>query len=141
MAEQEKTTEKEMLEELKLIRAHLIPPKVEEEPEPEKEKKGPIKQLFSDFALFIRKYKVLGLVVAFIMSLYVKDLVDALVNDIIMPIFQYIPGLNQLDTLENWRVGYFLIGDFIATTISFLIVAFVVFLITKLGAEMGLESE
>ncbi|MGQ9787861.1 MAG: MscL family protein [Candidatus Hadarchaeaceae archaeon] len=42
---------------------------------------------------FITKYKVLGMAVAFIIGLYLGALVQALVNDLIMPIIQLVaPG-------------------------------------------------
>ena len=133
-----KTTDEKILNELQQIREHLIP---KEEPKEPEVKKKRIKKFAVDFVEFIRKYRVLGLAVAFIMATYVGLLVSALVNDLIMPIFQYIPGLNQLDKLSDWQVGYFFIGDFLATTITFIIISLVIFLIVKAGTKLGLEAE
>ncbi|MFX0012436.1 MAG: MscL family protein, partial [Candidatus Hermodarchaeota archaeon] len=66
------TTETEMLEELKKIREALAPTP----PPPEPEKK---KNLLMEFKDFIKKYKVLGLAVAFIMGIYLGALVKSLV--------------------------------------------------------------
>lgn len=112
-----------------------------EEPKEPEIKKRRIKKFANDFVEFIRKYKVLGLAVAFIMATYVGLLVTALVNDLIMPILQYIPGLNQLANLSEWQVGYFFIGDFLSATITFIIISFVIFLIVKAGTKLGLDSE
>ena len=94
--EQSLTTEEAMLQELKLIREQLTPKKEVKE---EIKKKRFFRKFGEEFVLFIRKYKILGLAVAFIMATYVGLLVQALVDDIIMPIFQYIPGffLRKLD--------------------------------------------
>lgn len=126
--------ETEILEELKKIRELLEP---EEEPKEEPKKKRNIAvRVKDDFVDFLKTYKVMGVAVAFIMALYFKDVVDALITDIIMPIIQYIPGAS-----ESWEflVGPFAIGHFLSVLLSFLIIAFVIFLIVKLTKKMGLD--
>ncbi|NHJ84819.1 MAG: MscL family protein [Asgard group archaeon] len=113
------------------------PEKVEEPPKKLKR----IKKFGFDFLEFIRKYRVFGLAVAFIMATYVGLLVASLVSDIIMPIFFYIPGLNQLEQLSDWTAGNFLIGNFLATLITFIIISIVIFLLVKLATKIGLEKE
>lgn len=137
------STDEAILIELKQIREHLVPVEEEEEEEVEEPKKRfhRVKKVGDDFILFIRKYRVLGLAVAFIMAAYVGLLVQSLVDDIIMPIFQYIPGLSSLENLEQWQVGHFFIGSFISTIITFLIISFVMFLLVKIGNRIGLESD
>ncbi len=131
-AEAEKTTTEEMTEEKQ-------PPEGEE---PKKKKRLKVIRRFGkDFMDFIRKYKVLGMAVAFIMATYVGLLVQALVDDIIMPLFTYIPGLNNLDRLNDWVVGNFYIGHFLSTSITFIAVAFVIYLIIKIGTKLGAEVE
>ena len=133
------STDEAILNELRIIREHLVekPEEVEEEPK----KKRWLRKFGDEFVEFIRKYKILGLAVAFIMAMYVGALVQALVDDIIMPIFQYIPGLQQLDQLSDWKAGYFLVGHFISTTITFVIISFVVFLIVKAGTKLKLDAD
>ena len=126
------TTTEEMTEEKQ-------PPEGEE---PKKKKRLKVIRRFGkDFMDFIRKYKVLGMAVAFIMATYVGLLVQALVDDIIMPLFTYIPGLNNLDRLNDWVVGNFYIGHFLSTSITFIAVAFVIYLIIKIGTKLGAEVE
>lgn len=86
----------------------------------------------SEFRLFIEKYGVLGLAVAFIIGTAATKLVTALVTDIIMPIVGALVGAG------DWRTAVlqvgpmkFLVGDFVGNLIDFLIIAFVVFLIVK----------
>lgn len=125
--------ENEILDELKKIREALVPKEEKEEP---KKKKNVVIRVKDDFVEFLKTYKVMGVAVAFIMALYFKDVVDALISDIIMPIIQYIPGAS-----ESWEffVGNFAIGHFISVVLSFLIIAFVVFLLVKLTKKIGLD--
>lgn len=124
-------TEDEMLTELKKI-SSLLEPK----PTP-----PPPKGLKNEFVDFISKYKVMGLAVAFILGLYLGDVVMALVKDIIMPIIGLaFPGLGNLSTY-SYTVGkqMFGIGDFLVAIITFLIVALIIFFIVKLTTRMGID--
>jgi len=118
----------EILEELRQIRK-LLEPKPAPPPTPPK-------GLWAEFIDFISKYKVMGMAVAFILGLYLGALVQALVNDLIMPIVELAtPGV----AWETIEVGPFRIGHFIGTVITFLIVAFVIFLIVKITRKWGIE--
>jgi large conductance mechanosensitive channel len=138
----------EMLEELKKIRTLLEPKPAPAAPAP--------KGMWNEFMAFINKYKVLGLAVGFIMGLYLGSLVQALVKDLLMPaIGLAIPGLGNLSTFRipipsvtldpsgNPPAGYtgqiFGPGDFLVALITFIIVAFVIFLIVKVTKRWGLE--
>jgi len=124
----------EMLEELRKIRALL-------EPKPAPSPPSPHKGLWAEFMDFLSKYKVMGLAVAFIMGIYLGALVQALVTDIIMPLIGLaIPGLGNLAD-EKFIVGsqQFTYGHFIAALITFIIVAFVIFLIVKITKKWGIE--
>ena len=71
--------------------------------------------------------------VAFILAIYLGLLIQAMVTDLVMPIIQYAtpPGV----TLQNIAVGPFLFGEFINAVITFVIVAFVIFMIVKLSSK------
>ena len=117
--------EDEMLEELRRIRELLEP----------KSAPPPPKGLWSEFIDFFSKYKVMGLAVAFIMGIYLGDLVKALVDDLIMPIVTLaMPGIEW----ENIVAGPFRVGHFIGASITFLIVAFVIFLLVKITKKWGI---
>jgi len=137
--------EDKMLEELRRIR-ELLEPK----PAP-----PPPKGLWNEFMDFFSKYKVMGLAVAFIMGLYLGNLVQALVTGLIMPIIGLaIPGLGnlatykiaipwvELDSQGNPPADYigqiFSIGDFLAALITFIIVAFVIFIVVKITKRWGI---
>ncbi len=113
----------EILEELKKITALLTP-----KPAP-----PPPKGFMNEFRAFMSQYKVLGMAVAFILGLYLGALVQALVNDLIMPIIQYTtpPGVKW----QNIAAGPFEIGSFFGALLTFIIVALVIFLIVKISSK------
>jgi len=139
--------EDKMLEELKRIR-ELLEPK----PAP-----PPPKGLWNEFMDFLSKYKVMGLAVAFIMGLYLGALVQALVKGLVMPtIGLAIPGLGNLATFKipvppteldsqgnpidpNYVGQLFGVGEFLAALITFIIVAFVIFIIVKVTTRWGIK--
>ena len=139
----------EMLEELKKIRALL-------EPKPAPPAPPAPKGMWAEFMDFISKYKVMGLAVAFIIGVYLGAVVLALVKDLIMPLIGLaIPGLGNLATFKipfpsttldaqgNPPASYggqiFGIGDFLVAVITFVIVAFVIFIIVKVTKKWGIE--
>ena len=74
--------------------------------------------------------------VAFILGLYLGVLVQALVNDLVMSIITLAtPGVEW----ELYKVGPFRVGHFIGTLITFLPVAFAVFLRVKITRKLGIE--
>jgi len=124
----------EILEELKRIRTLL-------EPKPAPPAPPPKKGLWNEFMDFLSKYRVMGLAVAFIIGVYLGSLVQALVKDLILPIIGLIiPGLGDLATYEiTFAQQIFRVGDFLAALITFIIVAFVIFLIVKITKKWGIE--
>ena len=125
--------EEEMLEELKQIRKSLTAKPAPPPPPP--------KGLWNEFKTFLENYKVLGLAVAFILGLYLGQLVQSMVSDLIMPIIGLLlPGMDNLSTLKI-PVGSqeFGVGGFLVALITFIIVAFVIFLIVKITKKWGIE--
>jgi large conductance mechanosensitive channel len=139
----------EMLEELKKIRTLL-------EPKPAPAAPPAPKGLWAEFMDFISKYKVLGLAVGFIMGLYLGNLVQALVKDFLLPVIGLVLPVGNLATFKipipstaldangnaidtAWKGQMFAPGDFLVALITFIIVAFVVFLIVKVAKKWGME--
>jgi large conductance mechanosensitive channel len=123
-----------MLEELRKIRALL-------EPKPAAAAPAPPKGLWAEFKDFISKYKVMGLAVAFIIGLYLGLLIQSLVKDLLLPaIGLAIPGLSDLATytvaVMNQTFG---VGSFLVALITFVIVAFVVFVLVKVSKKWGVD--
>jgi len=121
--------EDEMLIELRRIR-ELLEPKPAPSPPP------PPKGLWNEFKDFVSKYRVMGMAVAFILGIYLGALVKALVDDLIMPIVELaMPGIEW----EVIQLGPFRVGHFIGAVITFLIVAFVIFILVKITKKWGIE--
>jgi len=142
--------DEEMLEVLKEIKALL-------EPKPAPAAPSPPKGLWKEFMDFLSKYKVMGLAVAFIMGVYLGALIQSLVKSLILPIIGLaIPGLGNLSTFKiavpptsldaqgnpidpTYTGQLFGIGDFLVALITFIIVAFVIFLLVKITKKWGIE--
>lgn len=123
----------EMLAELKRIRELLEPKPAAPTPAP--------KGLWKEFIDFLSKYKVLGLAVAFIMGLYLGNLVQALVKDFILPLIGLaIPGMSDLANFQQTVLKQvFGIGDFLVALITFIVVALVIFLTVKIAKKWNIE--
>jgi len=125
-----------MLAELKKIRELLTPKPAPPAP-------PPAKGMRAEFTEFLKQYKVLGLAVAFILGLYLGTLVQALVKDLILPVVGFALGPTGGD-LTKLVVGpiygqSFGIGDFLNALLTFIIVAFVIFLIVKMAKRYKID--
>ena len=82
---------------------------------------------------FLNEYKVIGLAVAFIMGAAATTMIQAVVNDLVMPLIgALIPGGDWQTAVAYAGPIKFAWGHFLAALINFLIIAFVVFMIAKL---------
>lgn len=88
--------------------------------------------MWREFKAFLVKENVLALAIAVVIGAAMGKLVTALVNDFIMPIVAVlVPGGDwRAVTLEVGPI-VFLIGDFAGALIDFIIIAFVVWRISK----------
>lgn len=117
----------EMLEELRKIRELLTPALAP----------APPKGIVQEFKAFLTNYKVLGLAVAFILGIYLGTLVKALVTDLILPIVDY--ALPAGSNINSYMVGPFGVGDFANNLLTFIIIAFVIFLIVKIAKRYHID--
>ncbi len=89
-------------------------------------------KLLKEFGEFLKEYKVIGLAVALVIGLASVALINAVVDNLIMPLITpFIPG-------GAWQTAVFTIGPIVigwgallGAIINFVIIAFVVFLIAK----------
>lgn len=125
------SSNEEILTELRKIRELLTPKPAPPAP----------KGITAEFKAFLANYKVLGLAVAFILGLYLGALVQALVKDLILPVIGIpLSSVGNLTTLtESFAHQTFSIGDFLNAVITFIIVAFVIFLIVKIANRYKIE--
>jgi large conductance mechanosensitive channel len=122
-------TDTDMLQELKAIRELLTP-----KPEPEG-RKG----FVGEFLDFVQKYKILGLAVAFVIGMYLGEVVKGLVQGLLMPLINDI--LTPIMGGESLvgRFGDYKPGLFIMALITFIIVCIVVFITMKLAKKFKIE--
>jgi large conductance mechanosensitive channel len=88
--------------------------------------------MWRDFKAFLLKQNILALAIAVVVGVATNDLVQALVRDFIMPIIQAITPTDawREATLQIGPVA-FLVGDFAAVLLNFVIVALVAWRLTK----------
>jgi large conductance mechanosensitive channel len=125
--------EDEMLKELQQIRELLASKPAPPPPPP--------KGMWNEFKEFLENYKVMGLAVAFIMGVYLGLLIQSLVKDLLLPaIGLALPGLSDLSSLTyNVDEQVFGIGNFLVALITFIIVAFVIFILVKVTKRWGIK--
>ena len=118
MAEEDK-----MLAELVKIREALTA-----KPAPPPEPQG----LWEEFIDFINRYGVAGLAIGFIIGSASKDLVSALVGDILMPVITFfIPGGTWREATLTLGPIVLSLGHFVGALLDYLIIAFIVFYLMK----------
>lgn len=88
--------------------------------------------MVSEFSDFLEEYKVMGLAIAFVIGTALTATVQSLVNNMIMPIIGiFLPrGDWQTATVNigSAVVGW---GSFTSALIDFVLLAFVIFLLSK----------
>ena len=86
----------------------------------------------SEFKSFVMRGNVVDLAIGVIIGGAFGTIVNSLVGDIITPILLK-PALEAAGAakLEDWAPGGMLLGKFLSAVISFLVIAFVLFLIVK----------
>ena len=118
----------EMLDEMRKIRELLTP------------KSAPAGRngLVGEFIDFVSKYKVLGLAVAFVLGMYLGEVVKGLVLGLIMPGIQAVLG----NITGDVGYGQFLPykpGLFVMASITFLIVCIFIFMVMKIAKKWNIE--
>ena len=96
---------------------------------------GAPRQAVTGFRDFIRERGVMGLAIGFVLGSAVQKVVTAFVNDIVNPFISI--ALGRADSIKDFAVGNFLIGDFISVVIDFLILAFIIYFVFRF---LGLEK-
>jgi large conductance mechanosensitive channel len=88
--------------------------------------------MLKEFKAFLLRGNVVDLAIAVIIGTAFGAIVNSLVADIITPVILQ-PALKQahVDDIANWKPGGIALGKFIASIISFTVIAFVLFLIVK----------
>ena len=84
-----------------------------------------------EFMDFMKEQKIISVALAFIVGVATAQLVQALVKDVITPL--YSPYLNFLNPEIAIEIGKskFMIGDFISQLVNWIVILLVVFIIGK----------
>jgi large conductance mechanosensitive channel len=105
------------------------------------------KTLIQQFVDFLKTFGVIGLAIAFVIGQASSNLVQAFVVDIINPFIGLFVPSGNLDTLSlrvtNWNgnVSDFEYGHLLSNIITFLIIAFIVFLAYKELSRLKLVED
>lgn len=97
--------------------------------------------MLKEFKSFVMRGNVVDLAVGVIIGGAFGTIVNSLVADIITPIILQ-PALEAAGAADiaSWKPGGMLLGKFISSVISFLVIAFVLFLIVK-GMNAAVKKE
>lgn len=90
-----------------------------------------MKNFFNEFKKFIARGNVMDLAIAVIMGGAFGKIVTSLVNDILMPLIGILIGQNFSTLSVNVNGAVITYGAFIQNIVDFLIIAFCIFIITK----------
>lgn len=88
--------------------------------------------LVEEFLQFLREYSVIGLAVAFVIGASAKDLVNAVVDNLVMPLVELFLLGGEWQSYTYSLLGANLkLGHLAAAFIDFVIVAVLVFFVAK----------
>lgn len=111
-----------------------------------------MKKFFSEFKEFISRGNVIDMAIGVVVGAAFKAIIDSLVNDIIMPVVGWLIGdmdfadlavVLSTKTAEDGSeiVTALSYGKFINSIISFLIIAFCLFLVVKVVNKLRRKKE
>src|SRR5260221_12996988 len=84
-------------------------------------------KMLSEFKDFAFKGNMIDLAVGVVLGGAFSVVIKSIVDNIIMPIVSYVPGLSH--GYQNWTLGRILIGKVIADLLNFSLVVLAVFLV------------
>ncbi|MFB6143916.1 MAG: MscL family protein [Candidatus Nanohaloarchaea archaeon] len=88
--------------------------------------------LVEEFFEFLKEYSVIGLAVAFVIGVSAKDLVNAVVDDVVMPVIElFLLGGEWQKFTYRFFGAELKLGHLAAALLDFLIIAALVFLVAK----------
>jgi len=92
-----------------------------------------MRKMWAEYKDFINQGDVMTIAIGLVMALFFKDIIDALVDGVIMPIVSAIVGEPDFATI-GFDLGdaFISIGLVIRAVLIFVLVAFVLYLIVKL---------
>lgn len=105
-------------------------------------KENRIKKNRDEFFDFLKNYNVLQLAVGVVVGGAAKDVVNAIVNDIVMPAVGLLTPNGSWQGIEFViRESHFKIGDLLASLLNFFIIATIVFFVIKKLFRVDVENK
>lgn len=83
--------------------------------------------LWKEFSSFAFKGNMIDLATGVVIGAAFGDVIKSIVNNVIMPIVSYVPGLHG--GYQSWHIGAIKIGNVLADILNFTITAAAVFLV------------
>lgn len=99
-----------------------------------------MKSFFNEFKKFIARGNVMELAVAVIMGGAFGKIVTSLVNDILMPLIGIIIGKSFAELSITIHGSIITYGAFIQNIVDFLIIAFCIFVLTKILNKITIKK-
>lgn len=100
-----------------------------------------MKKFFKEFKEFASRGNVLELAIAVVIGAAFGKIVSSLVDDIIMPLVGILVGKNFASLTLEINGSYIAYGSFIQAIVDFIIIAFCVFLFTKIINKFNKKEE
>lgn len=98
--------------------------------------------MIKEFKEFIARGNVLDMAVGVILGAAFKAIIDSLVADILTPLLEvFLKDVNFQDWVVQAGPIKFMMGNFINTIISFLIIAYIMFLIVRSANRLSKDEE
>jgi large conductance mechanosensitive channel len=85
--------------------------------------------MLKEFVAFLKLYGVIGLAIAVIIGGQLNALVKAMVDGILMPLLSLVLPADA--AWQTWTVGPFMPGQVLSALVNFLVVAWLVFWMSK----------
>jgi len=93
--------------------------------------------MLTEFKEFLEKFNVIPIAVGLVLALAFQPLVESVVN-VIMSLIGKVGGLDV--DFSSWQPGKIPLGAFVTALISFVLLAFIVFMIVKALARSGART-
>lgn len=94
--------------------------------------------MLKEFMEFLQKFNVIPAAVGLVLALAIVPVMDAVVN-VILSLIGKAGGLDI--SFDEWEPGDIPVGTLITTIISFIFIAFAVFIIVKAITKAGANAE
>ena len=86
---------------------------------------------FKDFIDYLTEQKIIAVALAFVVGIATAALVQALVKDLVTPIYSPYLGFLDPETAITIGLSKFLVGDFILNLVNWIVILLVVYIIAK----------